>query len=374
MKKSAKHNRLGEYANIASPISGYSPFVFRFVLQEMAREILPLEKVAECLRNHVPLKTTVEVRKKEGSKHAHYSGLVVCSRIWFCAVCASRITEERRKDLHQATMSWTGGLAMATYTARHNKATDLREILNGLLEAYRSFKSGKVFQELKEKYGWIGSVRTLEVTYGDNGWHPHIHELIFFANELDVEAIDRLEFACKGHWKRVLERFGQSATHEHGMALQSSDSEIRDYVAKYGHEPINTGWTAAHEITKQVTKKGKRDGRTPTQLLYDYWEGDMNARKLWKEFALTFKGRNQLVWSRGLRELLKMGKERSDEEVAEEVPEDAKLLATLTKSQWQGVLWAGKVGEILENAGNMSESDFSQWLAILLEKWENAYD
>lgn len=374
MKKRAKSAHLGEYANIASPIDGYSPFIFRFVLQEMAREILPHEKVAECLRKNAPLKTVVEIRKKEGSKHAHYSGLVVCSRIWFCAVCASRITEERRKDLHAATMSWLGGMGMATYTARHNKATTLPEILNGLLEAFRAFKSGKFFQEIKESYGWIGSVRTLEVTYGENGWHPHIHELVFFSNEIPIDIAMRLEFTLKQHWQAVLRRFGQTATHQRGLTLQTADSAIRDYVAKFGHEPIKTGWTVAHEITKQVTKTGKQDGRTPNQLLYDYWNGDIQARQIWKEYALTFKGRNQLVWSRGLRELLKMDKERTDEEIAEAVPEDAKLLATLTRSQWQGVLWANCVGEVLEKAGYMSESDFSQWLAALLEEWEHKYD
>lgn len=374
MIKTGTKVRLGEYASIASPKGGYSPFVMRFILQECAREILPNERVSECLRKQVPLKSVVEIRKAEGSRHAHYTGLVICSRVWFCAVCASRITEERRKDLHTAFINWQGGLAMASYTASHNTKTSLPEFLSGLSEAFRAFKSGKVFAEIKDRYGWIGSVRSLEVTHGDNGWHPHLHELIFFSNTLSTKDADTLEFALKGHWMRVLDRFGMSCSFSHGLDLKTTDSAIRDYIVKWGHEPINTGWTPAHEITKQVSKKAAKDGKTPTQLLYDYWEGDMEARKLWKEYAMTFKGKHQLQWTPGLRKFLKMGEEKTDEELAEAVPKDAVLLATLTRDQWQGVLWANCVGEILEKAGYMSEENFALYLADITTKWTHRYD
>lgn len=46
-------------------------------------------------------------------------------------------------------------------------------------------------------------------------------------------------------------------------------------------------------------------------------EGGEQFGKLFQEFAISFKGRRQLVWSRGLKAMFGIG-ERTDEELAEE--------------------------------------------------------
>lgn len=369
MTPTTKNERLEDIANIASTPKQYPPQIMRFILQSCAREILPDERVSQCLRKLAPLKTHVEIHKSREGRAAYYKNLVVCSRIWHCPVCAARITEERRRELHKATVEWTGGLALVTYTARHSSRDKLAPLLDALISSFRAFKAGRVFQEIRDHYGWVGSVRALEVTHADNGWHPHIHEAVFFTNNMDSGATGKLEFKIKRHWSDVLARHGLSADHEHGVTLRDGWKDISEYVSKYGDDLVQTGWTLSHEITKQPVKKGKLKGKSPTQLLYDYWEGDMRARFLWKEYAVTFKGKHQLVWSRGLRELLGMGEEKTDEQLAEEIPADTVLLATLTVNQWRGILKAGVVGDILYKAANESNEDFALWLADILERW-----
>ncbi|WP_458865142.1 hypothetical protein, partial [Enterococcus faecium] len=62
------------------------------------------------------------------------------------------------------------------------------------------------------------------------------------------------------------------------------------------------------------------------------------ASSLFRVYASAFHGRRQLYWSNGLRALLAMSNERSDEELVA-APEDerASLLATLTTEQWKAI-------------------------------------
>ena len=56
-------------------------------------------------------------------------------------------------------------------------------------------------------------------------------------------------------------------------------------------------------------------------------------------YASAFKGRKQLVWTNGLRDLFSTGclGEVTDEEIATEHREDASLFAELTFEQWKVV-------------------------------------
>jgi hypothetical protein len=359
-------------ANIASTLANKPPKVLQFMLQSAARELLPNERVAECLRTIVPNALRVEIHKSKSKKTAHYRNLLVCGRVWHCPVCASKISEVRRQELSKATNSWTGGLALITYTISHSNAISLSLVLEKELEAYRNFKAGRIFLEIREYFGWNGSVKSLEITHGKNGWHPHIHELVFLTNVLTEGQFGSLEVQVSRRWRECLKNIGAYASTERGVTVKKSNEDVSDYVAKFGETKIRKDWTFAHELTKQVVKKGRYDGKTPTQLLYDYMCGDGTAGELWLEYAMTLKGRHQLVWSRGMRNMLKLKAEQADEEIAEKIPDDSYLLASLTRGQWRDVITHDAVGEILHAAESQSEGDFAAWLSTTLALWQDA--
>ena len=87
----------------------------------------------------------------------------------------------------------------------------------------------------------------------------------------------------------------------------------------------------------------------------------------WREYAREFKGKKQLTWSVGMRDMLKLGAMQTDEEIAESVPENAMVYATITSEQWQWIIRNHKRGEILHHAGYMEQEDFANWLADLLQ-------
>lgn len=330
-------------------------YVQRFYLQSLARELVPEKRVGWCLRR-VALNVAggdgwVRIMHNSERNTAHYSGLVVCGLLWACPVCAAKISEGRRVELAAAIKASGYHAVLVTYTLRHNVSDRLKSLLDDTLEAYRKLKSGRRWQGVKASYQWVGSVRSLEVTHGGHGWHPHIHELVLLAAPLDDTTRYALLSELRDMWLHALAKTGRDASYLWGIDVRDAAAEVADYVAKFGREPIEEKrWTLEHELTKSAVKKARRGGRSPMQLLWDYGQGDQEAGQLWREYALTFHGRNQLVWSRGLRALLGLGAVVSDAELAKECDPAARILAELDRNQWEVVLRNEARGELLRVA------------------------
>ena len=341
---------LGSTTKFASSDLEKDPVVRRYYLQALARELLPHERVALCMRTIKIGRNTVDILHNPQTNKARYKGLIRCASIWNCPVCASVITERRRKELTEALGKSKYVVAMVTYTIRHNRKEPLTRVLEILSVAYRSMKSGREIVEIREEYQWIGSIRALEVTVGDNGWHPHLHELVLFET-LDSMTAGRLESVLRKRWIEMVKRAGGSATLTNGLSVIYGDDErITQYVEKYGRTPKESRWSLEHELTKAPTKRGRESGRTPVELLIDYGQGDKQAGAFYVEYANAFKGRSQLQWSRGLRALLGMD-ETTDEGILEQEESEAgNVLATLSAQQWRLVVQHHKRGELLKIA------------------------
>lgn len=371
-----------------------SPVIYRFYLQSLSRELLSGEAVASCLRKRQRDCPTVDVYKNADSGRVRYSGLQTCKSIWHCPVCAARISEGRRQELSAALLdahitNSDGSViplcaALITYTFQHNRSMSCADSVKGILASYRRLKSGKGYQELKSEYGFVGSVRSLEITWGEkNGWHPHIHELMLFNRVLSPSMLHGLKKSLKLRWQGVLAKEYLTASYTHGVDLRTSHSSpqgaVLEYIAKFGREPKEQkadGWTITHELVKSGSKRSGGDGHySMLELLEAYGNGDVPAGRLWREQAVTMKGRNQLVWSRGLRDLLGVGQEKSDADLVDEIQSDAdRRLASLSVDQWHAVLKADVRGELLVKAEKLSEEDFNLWLADLFARWLPAAD
>jgi hypothetical protein len=368
---------LGNTTGFASPppASGerensMSKTVEKYYLQSLARELLAYDhRINVCFSCLSPHSNAVDVYKHPEGKRAYYDGLMVCGMIWVCAVCAARITEERRQELTRALGIVEYSPYLVTYTLRHNRKDALAPMLDGMLEALRKMKSGKAWQWLKDEYSWLGSIRALEVTHGDNGWHPHMHELVILEKGISKSQQNGLLSDLRRKWRASLLRSGFSADWAHGVDLRATSEDVQDYVAKFGHQPIVQNWGIEHEIAKQPVKKGRSGGRTPAQLLSDYGMGDIQAGRLWRLYAEAFTGKKQLVWSKGLRDMLRIGQEATDEEIAATVPSEAIFLARLNPDEWRAVIRADLRAEVLDAASNLDAADFKRWLSEKLEKW-----
>lgn len=337
----------------------------RWALQSAARELMPHERVSWCFRRlrtgfgHVSVYYSARVHR------AHYKNLIVCGSVWMCPVCSAKISERRRVELSRAIdRNPDYRPALVTFTLQHNSGDALKKVLGVLTESYRLLKSGRYWRDFVNDYELAGSVRSLEVTYGLNGWHPHLHVLPFFKGGHSLQGAE--EF-FKTEWLRCLEKLDGSASYKYGVDFRTAQKDVADYIAKFGHEPKDKKrpgrWSMEHELTKSQVKMGRGDnGRTPLQLLSDFLAGDRDAGRLWRQYASHFKGKRQLVWSRGLRSVLGLGRDETDQEIAERIDQDAVLLAMIPLDAWKVILGNDARGEVLEIA---SSGDATKLMAFL---------
>lgn len=338
----------------------------RFYLQSLARQLIPNERISQCLRVIAPGHDTVELHRNPETLSAHYKNLLTCARVWFCTVCASKITERRAKELQDFCVHWNkerGSMALITYTIQHQKGDTLLSLLDILKDARRKMKQGKAWQKIKDNVFWYGTVSTTEVTHGSNGWHPHIHELVFFEFDVMLSKI-ALEEKLSQRWQSSVQRAGGDASLYAGLDYTTADTAIYSYISKHGHQPSNGNWSIDREVSKAVSKRAKKGSRTPWQLLDDYGQGDDHAGYLFQEYAHAMKGRNQLVWSPNLKSEYKELDQQSDEEIAEEITPDYELFASLTAGQWKAIRDMDKDirGDLLAIAGAGNREQFFDML------------
>jgi len=346
-------------------MSDYSPESLRrlnrWALQSAARELMPRDGVAFCLRRRAfdpdrnRFFSDVLVMYAEHLKRAHYKHLFICGSVWMCPICAAKVSERRRVELAQAIENSKYHLALVSLTLQHSTEDTLKNSLDALLHSRERLKSGRAWTKFCDEFGIVGTISSLEVTYGVNGWHPHFHTLLVARRRLDWRKVQGFLFP---RWLASLSECNRSASSDRGVDVRTAQSDVAQYVAKFGHEPKDRkrpfGWTIEHELTKSVSKMSRGDqGLTPLDLLQAFMlERDQRAGKLWQEYAGTFKGRHQLQWSRGLRSLLGLGKSESDLEVALRNDHPASLLATLNLHQWQVILGNDARGELIEVASS----------------------
>lgn len=298
--------------------------IHNFLLQDQSAKLLPRERVGNCLKKRIDKDKLREVKYSESRKKAHWSNVQRCGSIWSCPVCAKQITEKRREELKTAVNTWKtvhgGSIQLLTLTFSHSKLETLKSLLERQKKAYKIFLETTKVKILLKKMGVSHKVRSFEVTYGDNGWHPHFHILMF--NKFILISAD-LKKNLSELWIKACIRAGLSApSMKHGLDLRDG-TYAQEYVSKWGIE---------HELTKGHIKKGKQNSLTPFDLLQlsieDIEVFQKKPSKLFQEFAISVKGARQLVWSRGLKQLLDI-QEKTDEELAKETENEAITLRTV---------------------------------------------
>jgi len=323
----------------------------RFALQSVSRSILPNSRTAVCLRHRVKGRE-IEVYRSTEFGATSFAGLQTCGSVWACPVCASKIAERRRAEIQVAVAihkAQGGSVLLLTLTNPHYASTKLGELLEGQRKALHAFQRNRAGREWFKALGCVGHIRTLEVTHGANGWHPHFHILLFIdakvgASEFAVGGPAAPAFFLRGAdaWREACRRSGLPVpSYEHGFRLDDG-SKAAKYVSKWGLED---------EMTKGHIKKGRKESCTPFDLLRRVLADgkDKEAARLFREFATEFKGSRQLVWSRGLKACFQVV-EMNDEEITQKIETEAVVLGRITVAEWRCVLAADGRALVLELA------------------------
>jgi len=318
----------------------------RWRLLEAAGTLLPKSWTARCQKYRLKDKNGVPVpvrmmRSKENGGTFH-TGMAACASVWACPHCASKISERKRILLKQAIDTWKGRggkIYMMTLTFPHGAQQKITTLLKKYGSARRDkFFNRKKWRGYKKEIGLCHSVYALETTEGENGWHIHSHHLLFVMPSFGVKephSEDLLE-----SWQSACVSAGLGKPNKHGLVIGICDEAAGDYASK---------WGADLELTKGHIKKGREGHRTPWDLLRDFADnGDVESGEKFKEFALAFKGKRQLFFSRGMLADLDLKPEKTDREIVDAKEDKATQLGEYTDEQVSLLIRFHKVGAVLE--------------------------
>lgn len=305
--------------------------------------------------HYARLSNFVQVHHSAVHQKSFYGGLATCGSVWACPVCAAKIQERRRQELVQfMDYAYDSGdaPAMVTFTFPHVRFDSLEDLILRQRTAFKLLREGNSFQLFKKRFSFKGLIRSLEVTHGNNGWHPHTHELWLVRPTCKAEREDFVRFVTN-RWEQSCIKAGlldpADRLKVHAFRLHSVDVRFSvtsgEYLAK---QDSSRRWGVEHEMSKATSKKGRLSGVHPHEFLLRNEGGDS---ALYLEYALTMRDKRcrQLYWSAGLKELVGID-ELTDEEISERQDERADLLGLLIPEQWKLVTRAGAVAELLDCA------------------------
>lgn len=286
------------------------------------------------------------------SLRAFFGGLVQCASVWGCPVCCAKIQERRAHEISSA-LHWvytnSYKAVMVTYTHSHKKGDSLSECIEKHNKALRVLRAGEPYARFRKSLGVLGVIRGSEVTYGNNGWHFHTHEILIVKATSDIT---EWESWLKERWLGACEKVGftisdKASVLEHGCDILKRDGKVvdchaSDYLAKFGQT-----WGIDKELSKGASKIANSDkardfaGKTPFDLV--------SRENLFLEYLEATKGKSQLFWSKGLKKLVGLV-DKTDEQLVEENEDNADLIAKITNIVWKVVIDKEERAKFLEYA------------------------
>lgn len=299
----------------------------------------PLTRVETC-GFHLGNDGLVSIKVRDGVAYPSGENVIFCGSIWTCPVCSAIIRARREADLEADATEWVargGSLAMLTFTLRHNESMALLDVLNALLGSYRKLRHRQSFEKLRSLI--VGQVRALEVTHGVNGWHPHLHLLLFLNAGVDEDTVRDLLASMITDWRALVESaLGASPSVERAIDLTWFGNDAAS-AAKY-----------IGKIAKEIALADTKSGRDPFALLdvMEPVEARQHCVGRFIEFAETMRGRHAMDYSPGLRALLGRGEMKSDEEVLDEsVDGGDPIIAVVFGGQWNRYMRDGSAHRYL---------------------------
>jgi hypothetical protein len=308
-----------------------------------------LQRVRKCGRCLAPGNTQgvgLRVTVGDGGRSAGWSGLERCGSVWACPECSAKIAAGRQSEIAAAIRTWQGmgrGLVHLTVTMRHHKGQQLGTLWDALAKAWQLTTSGRGWVTDQKLYGSvvprevktgkrkgetvhetrIPVVRVVEVTHGANGWHVHVHALLFVGRLMGETTAQVLGENMFARWSAGLQGRGLAAPlaelgglHVRVVDEDQAGATFGEYFTKQQYDGPES---AAMEIARADLKSARGENRTPFAILRSVYEtGDADDLDTWHEWERVSVGRRQIAWSPGLREFLELQAEKSDQELAEE--------------------------------------------------------
>lgn len=304
------------------------------------------------------------------NSQASFGGLQTCGSIWACPVCAAREAVKKGEEVLKALElakreNWQP--VMVALTARHNVAMRLEGFKNQFKAAWNMFSSHRRWKMFKKIYGVQHEIVNRELTYGDNGWHYHMHLLLFLDFGLmDAAAAANLQEMLEALWMSCLEAKGLDGIPSIAAKVSSHGNVGQNYLTKIGLTISESNGKLEYEMTSSETKSGK----SIWDILRHAYYGDEKSAALYIEFVEAMQDTNFLTFSHGLKALIEdIELPVQEAKTNAETKED---WAEISPYWWNIVRRSYAMGKLLELAAETR--DIAQCRAYLYSLQEELID
>ena len=220
---------------------------------------------------------------------------------------------------------------MVTLTIRHSRDMSLAATLAAVRGPWRALQSRAGYRAFRRLT--IGSVRAMEITDGDNGWHPHLHVLYFMRPGVLPADVAQLTEGLTSAWRRLVgEELGAIPSVERAVDVRWLGADAARYVSKVG---------------KEIAMADSKSGRDPFALLDVQGEGARAAGARFIEYATATRGAQSLAWSKGLRATLEQDDVLTDEELLQRDEPDGVVVTVVDRAEWNAMLRSGSLADFL---------------------------
>ena len=369
-------------ADLENNANNFSPWVSAIDQKWLKLEWLRRESVMKRQRLCLIIAHSEKVGVRQNFTTVGFAGLQTCgSRL--CPVCGPRIAARNRKDVIQAVRAWRegeGGVVLfGTFTVRHHKGQSFDDLKGAVSAGWHRITAGKGWLLNRRRHGVQHWLRVFEEKWSPtSGWHLHVHYLMFVSPIIPGEIrppIADLLTSMFGRWRSGVVAIPGMGTpvligqELHEVTGDNADQVLGEYFTKQvAGSDERTAEAVGFELTNRDGKFSRatlaRGSFTPGELLTLAFSGDEHARLLWNEYERGMKKRRVIAWSRGLRDLVGIGDDISDELAA--ALEGDELMATVLEMRsvhWRKV--ASKHGrrvELLRRVASDGAESAVAWL------------
>jgi hypothetical protein len=280
-----------------------------------------------------------------------------------------------------------GGVYFWSPTMRHHEGQSLEDGFEALSFAFgKRVIAGSSWQRDRDDFGIVGYIKAPDLTYGPNGWHPHLPVLIFTESPLSVAEREGLRDRLYHRWKRgVAEKgFGEPLKLNCPLdRVRMQDAGSRSSYVAHGPTKLDQEdgsgvegkWIGMemqrHDIKAARHRPGcDRRHMTPFQILSEirHWPEDEEMRELWEEYEQATRDRKSVTWSRSLSAVREEAKQDGDSLCEEEVVE---LVSEIDPVLYRHILRSGLLARLLEVAEGLHGEKVSEFLGRMrAQTWE----
>jgi hypothetical protein len=216
------------------------------------------------------------------------------------------------KRAEEACKARGGQRAMLTLTVPHDSGENLTEVFRKLSKIKKQMFLLRPWRSLGKCLD--GHITVLHILHGKNGWHPHIHMLLFFKPESPVPE----ESEVSNIWLTAMLKQGLAVSFDHSASFKLFESAN----------------TVGYYLCGRNDKKNK--GRNIFEIIASaILKNNYSDLNLLQEYALAVKGRHNVSWSKGLRRLSGLHEKKGNTEMKPEI------IVSMSASDWKAINYAG---------------------------------